>query len=203
MGGASAGFCGRGAIRGKARGPAVGAKRRLPGPGKTKVPSAGGSRLSPRSGRQARPGGVEGAPAGRTGAGVNRPTVRPRNAAPAGDCNREGGRGNTEAAAVHKAGEERRFGATPATATPLTCSAARDMTDPSGAGVALASSGAGGREFPLRGMQGGHGQDARGVTAIRQVAGANLAYHLILFSQSHHAKYPALYLGKRTFCGRQ
>ena len=46
---------GRGAIRGKARGPAVGAKRRLPGPGKTKVPSAGWSRLSPRSGRQARP----------------------------------------------------------------------------------------------------------------------------------------------------
>jgi hypothetical protein len=40
-------------------------------------------------------------------------------AAPAGDCNREGGRGNTGAAAVHKAGEERRFGATPATATPL------------------------------------------------------------------------------------
>jgi hypothetical protein len=54
------------------------AKRRLPGPGKTKVTSAGGSRLSPRSGRQTRPGGVEGAPAGRTGAGVNRPTVRPR-----------------------------------------------------------------------------------------------------------------------------
>ena len=50
------------------------------------------------------------------------------------------------------------------------------MTDPSGAGVALASSGAGGREFPLRGMQGGPGKDARGVTAIRQVAGANLAY---------------------------
>ncbi|MBU1744724.1 MAG: hypothetical protein KJ649_07525 [Proteobacteria bacterium] len=89
---------------------------------KHKVTSAGGSRLSPRSGRQARPGGGEGAPAGRTGAGVNRPTVRPRNAAPAGDCNREGGRGNTEAAAVHKAGEERRFGATPATATPLTSS---------------------------------------------------------------------------------
>ena len=111
---------GRGAIRGKALGPAVGAKRRLPGPGKTKVTSAGGSRLSPRSGRQARPGGVEGAPAGRTGAGVNRPTVRPRNAAPKGDCNREGGRGNTGAAAVHKAGEERRLGATPATATPLT-----------------------------------------------------------------------------------
>jgi hypothetical protein len=95
MSGASAGFCGRRAIRGKARGPAVGAKRRLPGPGKTKVPSAGGSRLSPRSGRQARPVGVEGAPAGRTGAGVNRPTVRTRNAAPEGDCNREGGRGNT------------------------------------------------------------------------------------------------------------
>ena len=36
----------------------------------------------------------------------------------AGDCNREGGRGNTGVAAVHKAGEERRFGATPATATP-------------------------------------------------------------------------------------
>ena len=69
---------GRGAIRGKARGPAVGAKRRLPGPGKTKVTSAGG---------------VEGAPAGRTGAGVNRPTVRTRNAAPEGDCNREGGGG--------------------------------------------------------------------------------------------------------------
>jgi len=34
----------------------------------------------------------------------------------------EGGRGNTEAAAVHKAGEERRFGATPATATPVTSS---------------------------------------------------------------------------------
>ena len=67
---------GRGAIRGKARGPAVGAKRRLPRPGKTKVTSAGGSRLSPQSGRQARPGGVEGAPAGRTGAGVNRPTGR-------------------------------------------------------------------------------------------------------------------------------
>ena len=116
---------GRGAVRGKARGPAVGAKRRLPGPGKTKVTSAGGWRLSPRSGRQARPGGVEGAPAGRTGAGVNRPTVRPRNAAPAGDCNREGGRGNTEAVAVHKAGEERRFGATPATATPLPYSSRR------------------------------------------------------------------------------
>jgi len=113
---------GRGAVRGKARGPVVGAKRRLPGPGKAKVTSAGGSRLSPRSGRQARPGGVKGAPAGRTGAGVNRPSGRPRNAAPAGDCNREGGRGNTEAAAVHKAGEERRFGATPATATPLTSS---------------------------------------------------------------------------------
>ena len=119
MSGASAGFCGRGAIRGKARGPAVGAKRRLPEPGKTKVTSAGGSRLSPRSGRQTRPGGVEGAPAGRTGAGVNRPTVQPRNAAPAGDCNRKGGRGNTEAAAVHKAGEERRLGATPAIATLL------------------------------------------------------------------------------------
>ena len=37
----------------------------------------------------------------------------------------------------------------------------------------------------------------------RQVAGATLAYHLIRFSQSHHAKYPALYLGKRTFCGGQ
>ena len=86
---------GRGAIRGKARGPAVGVKRRLPGPGKTKVTSASGSRLSPQSGRQARPGGVEGAPAGRTGAGVNRPTGWPRNAAPEGDCNREGGRGNT------------------------------------------------------------------------------------------------------------
>ena len=36
---------------------------------------------------------------------------------PKGDCNREGGRGNTGVAAVHKAGEERRFGATPATAT--------------------------------------------------------------------------------------
>ena len=119
MGGAAAGFCGRGTIRGKARGPAVRAQRGLPGPGKTKVTSAGGSRLSPRSGRLARPGGAEGAPAGRTGAGVNRPTVRPRNAAPAGDCNREGGRGNNGAAAVHKAGEERRFGATPATATPL------------------------------------------------------------------------------------
>ena len=59
---------GRGAIRGKARGPAVGAKRRLPGPGKTKVASAGG---------------VEGAPAGRTGAGVNRPTRR-REARPQG-----------------------------------------------------------------------------------------------------------------------
>jgi len=116
---------GRGAIRGKARGPAVGAKRRLPGPGKTKVTSAAGLRLSPRSGRQARPGGVEGAPAGRTGAGVNRPTGRPRNAAPVGDCNREGGRGNTEAAAVHKAGKERRFGATPATATPLPYSSRR------------------------------------------------------------------------------
>jgi hypothetical protein len=57
--------------------------------------------------------------------------------------------------------------------------AARDMTDPSGAGVALASSGAGGREFPLGGMQGGHGKDARSVTAIRQVAGAHLAYHLL------------------------
>jgi len=132
MGGASAGFCGRGAIRGKAQGPAVGAKRRLPGPGKTKATSAGGPRLSPRSGRQARPGGVEGAPEGRTGAGENRPTVRPRNAAPAGDCNREGGRGNTGVAAVHKAGEERRFGATPATATPLPSSwKARDPVRPS------------------------------------------------------------------------
>ena len=65
------------------------------------------------------PRGKAGAPAGRTGAGVNRPTVWPRNAAPTGDCNREGGRGNTGAAAVHKAGKERRFGATPATATPL------------------------------------------------------------------------------------
>ncbi|MFH1912549.1 MAG: hypothetical protein ABIK91_11115 [Pseudomonadota bacterium] len=35
-----------------------------------------------------------------------------------GDCNRKGGQGNTEVAAVHKAGMERRFGATPATATP-------------------------------------------------------------------------------------
>jgi len=58
--------------------------------------------------------------------------------------------------------------------------AARDMTDPSGAGVALASSGAGGREFPRRGMQGGHGKDARGVTAIRQVAGAYLAYCFLI-----------------------
>ena len=57
--------------------------------------------------------------------------------------------------------------------------AARDMTDPSGAGVALASSGAGGREFPHRGMKGGQGKDARGVTAIRQVAGAHLAYRLL------------------------
>ena len=73
-----------------------------------------------------------GAPAGRTGAGVNRPTVRTRNAAPAGDCNREGGRGNTGVAAVHKAGEERRFGATPATATPLPSSwKARDPVRPS------------------------------------------------------------------------
>jgi hypothetical protein len=38
---------------------------------------------------------------------------------------------------------------------------------------------AGGREFPLRGMQGGHGKDARDVTAIRQVAGANLAYRFL------------------------
>ena len=34
-----------------------------------------------------------------------------------GDCNREGGRGNNGVAGVHKAVEERRFGATPATAT--------------------------------------------------------------------------------------
>ena len=44
---------------------------------------------------------------------------------PKGDCNREGGRGNTGVAAVHKAGEERRFGATPATATPPPSSSAR------------------------------------------------------------------------------
>jgi len=119
---------GRGAIRGKARGPAVGAKRRLPGPGKTKVTSAAGLRLSPRSGRQARSGGVEGAPWGRTGAGVNRSRGgRGTRAAPAGDCNREGGRGNIGAAVVHKAGEERRFGATPATATPLPSSSERRL----------------------------------------------------------------------------
>lgn len=83
-------------------------------------------------GESRRPRGRAGAPAGRTGAGANRPTVRPRNAAPAGDCNRKGGRGNTEAAAVHKAGEERRRGATPATATPLTSSwKARDPVRPS------------------------------------------------------------------------
>jgi len=115
---------GRGAIRGKARGPAVGAKRRLPGPGKTKVTSAAGLRLSPRSGRQARSGGVEGAPWGRTGAGVNRPWGGAKRG-PKGDCNREGGRGNTGVAAVHKAGGERRFGATPATATPPPSSSAR------------------------------------------------------------------------------
>ncbi|MBU1183979.1 MAG: hypothetical protein KJ663_02235 [Proteobacteria bacterium] len=37
---------------------------------------------------------------------------------PKGDCNREGGWGNTGVAGVHKAGKERRFGAIPATATP-------------------------------------------------------------------------------------
>ena len=96
--------------------PRTGASERsevAPGPGKAKVTSAG-------------------APAGRTGAGANRPAGRPRNAAPTGDCNREGGRGNNGVAAVHKAGEERRLGATPATATLLPSSwKARDSARPS------------------------------------------------------------------------
>ena len=120
----TSGASGRGAVRGKARGPAVRAKRCLPGPGKGKVPFAGGSGRSPRSGRSARPGGREGAPWGRTGAGVNRPWGGAKRG-PKGDCNREGGRGNTGVAAVHKAGGERRFGATPATATPPPSSSAR------------------------------------------------------------------------------
>ena len=82
--GASAGFRGRGAGR-NARGPAVRAQRGLPGPGKRGVQNAGGLRLSPRSGRQARSGGREGAPPGRTGAvasgrrgGAERSAARPR-----------------------------------------------------------------------------------------------------------------------------
>jgi hypothetical protein len=57
-----------------------------------------------------------GSPLGRTGAGVNRRRGGAQHD-PDGDCNREGGRGNKNVAAVHKAGEERRCGATPATAT--------------------------------------------------------------------------------------
>jgi hypothetical protein len=35
-------------------------------------------------------------------------------------------------------------------------------------------------------MQGGKGENARGVTAIRQVAGANLAYHFFPVSDTKH-----------------
>jgi len=100
------------------------AQRSLPGPGKTKVTSAGGSCLSPRSGRQARPGGRKGAPSGRTGARVNRPTGRCE-ARHRGRLQPRGRAGEYWVAAVHKAGEERRFGATPATATPPPSSSAR------------------------------------------------------------------------------
>ena len=60
-----------------------------------------------------------GSPMGADGSGCESPDGAARSAAPRAIATaREGG--GISVAAVHKAGEERRFGATPATATPLT-----------------------------------------------------------------------------------
>ena len=58
-----------------------------------------------------------GSPSGADGRGCQAAGGAERSPAPTDDGDRKGGRGNTRVAAVHKAGEERRFGATPATAT--------------------------------------------------------------------------------------
>ncbi len=82
----------------------------------------------PRSGRPAYPGGEEGAPRG--GRAREQSGRRgERSPAPTDDGNREGGRGNNKMAAVHKDGKERRFGATPATATPPSSSRVPCLTE--------------------------------------------------------------------------
>jgi hypothetical protein len=115
--GASAGFRDRGAGR-NAGGPAVGARRRLPGPGKKEVPNAGGAGLSPRSGRQACPAGREPLRDER----ARMPSVRRGGAkpGPSGRWHPRGGAGENGAAG----GAPSRQGATPRR-DPGDCNASR------------------------------------------------------------------------------
>ena len=83
--------------------------------GSTKCRRGGPVAAQRSSGLPRRQGG---SPCGADGRGKPTAVGAERSPAPTDDGTREGGRGRTARQAVHKAGRERRRGATPATATP-------------------------------------------------------------------------------------